>query len=162
MVTITTYTNQLYADGMQLSGQSAYNNEPIGQLLANASWATSAAVIVMAQTVPSWVVASQIVYDITSGAKIGTVSSTSNNTLTLTANMASVSTGAADVLQFGFTPSDLSVGAAAGADIRGLVQLMRLHAAEIKAIATYVQTDIITSGQDAAANAILTNIINNC
>jgi len=162
MTTITTYTNELFADGMVLSGQAAYGYLPAGQLSANASWTTGAAVIVMAQTLPSWVVASQIVYDVTSGAKIGTVSSTSNNTLTLTANMASVSTGAADVLQFGFTPSDLSVGAAAGCDVRGLVQLMRLHAAEIKAICTYLTTDVITSGQDAAANTILGSISSAC
>lgn len=162
MTTITTFTNQLYADGMQLSGQGAYNNLPIGQLQASASWTTAAAVIVMAQNLPSWVIASQIVYDVTSGAKIGTVSSTSNNTLTLTANMASVSSGAADVLQFGFTPSDLSVGAAAGYDIRGGIEEMRLHAAEIKRIATDMQTNVVTSSQNAAANGILTSIIGNC
>ena len=161
-MTITASSNQLYADGMQLSGQAAYNNEPIGQLVANASWTTSVAVIVMLENLPSWVVASQIVYDVTSNAKIGTVSSTSNNTLTLTANMASVSTGATDVLQFGFTPSDLSVGAAAGYDIRAGVQSMRLHAAEIKRIATDMQTNVITSTQNAAANAILTTLIGLC
>ena len=162
MTTITTFTNQLYADDMIKSGQGAYSNEPIGQLQASASWGTGAAVIVMTQAVPSWVVASQVVYDVTAGAKMGTVSSVSNNTLTLTANMAAVSSGANDVLQFGFTPSDLSVGAAAGYDVRGGVQEMRLHAAEIKRIATDMQTNVVTSSQNAAANGILTSIINNC
>ena len=161
-MTITASSNQLYADAMQLSGQALYNYQPIGQLQANSSISLASTTVVMAQTVPSWVVASQIVYDVTANVKIGTVSSISNNTLTLTADSLNVSTGAADVLQFGFTPSDLAVGAAAGSDIRGLVQLMRLHAAEIKAICTYLTTDVITSSQNAAANTIITTISNFC
>jgi len=159
MTGITTYTNQLYGDGMVLSGQAAYGGLPVAQLTAGASFGTGASTVVMAQAVPSWVVAGMNVYDVTKAANLGTVSGSTGTTLTLSANFASAASGAADVFQFGFTPSDLSVGAGDGADIRGLVQLIRLHAAEIKAIATYLDTDIITSGQDSAANTILAAIV---
>jgi hypothetical protein len=162
MTTITTFTNQLYADGMQLSGQAAYGNQAIGQLQASSSVSLASTTITFVDNLPSWVASSQIVWDITANVKIGTVSSASNNTLTLTADSLNVSTGASDVMQFGFTPSDISTGFGDGYDIRGIVQLMRLHASEIKRMATDLQTNVITSTQDAAANTILTNIINNC
>ena len=163
MTTITTFTNQLYADGMQLSGQAAYGYQAIGQLVASSSISLASTTITfVANPLPTWIAASQIVYDVTANVKIGTVSSISNNTLTLTADSLNVSTGASDVMQFGFTPSDISTGFSDGYDVRGIVQLMRLHASEIKRMATDLQTNVITSTQDAAANAILTNIINNC
>lgn len=162
-MTVLTALNKLYNAAMDAeAGQVAYGELPLGQLQAAASWTTGSTTITMAQAVPSWVVAGMNVFDVTNSAangQIGTVSGSTGTTLTLSADAAKVSTGANDVLQFGFTPSDLSVGYAAGADIRGIVQLCVLKAQEIDALMSYLENDVITSSQDNAANTLLASVV---
>lgn len=71
-----------------------------GSLAAGASWTTSSTTITMGSTVPAWVVAGMRVYDATAAAAIGTVSSTSGTTLTLTAAALHASSGSTDNLSF--------------------------------------------------------------
>jgi hypothetical protein len=107
----------------------------------------------------SWIVAGMPVYDVTTGFLIGTVGSyTSGSTsLTLAAN-ASHAITSGDVLMFGFTPGDLVAGQVAGADIQGIIDLCIVKANEIAALVSYLQTDVITSSQDATLNTLLGTI----
>jgi hypothetical protein len=70
-------------------------------LLAGATWTTGVSVITMGVANPGSVTAGMTVYDTTNGFPIGTVSSYVSTTLTLTANAAHASSGAADSLTFG-------------------------------------------------------------
>jgi len=132
---------------------------PTQQLAAGASFAASGTTIVMASAVPAWVVAGMNVYDVTNSQQIGVVAGSTGTTLTLSATIAHASSGAADVFQFGFTPSDINVGYTAGADIRGIVQECILKAQEIDALMSYLETDVITSSQDSAANTLLAGVV---
>ena len=130
------------------------------QLSAAGTISTSAATITMAAALPAWVVAGMPVYDVTAGAYLGLVSSgAGSTTLTLAANAAHAGSGSADVLQFGFNPSDIQVGYTGGADLRGLVQIAQVKCTEAIALLQYIQNDLITSGQDSQANSILSSAI---
>jgi hypothetical protein len=69
-------------------------------LLAAATWTTGVAAITMAAANPGSVTAGMSVVDNTNGFVIGTVASYISTTLTLNANAAHASTGAADSLTF--------------------------------------------------------------
>jgi hypothetical protein len=129
---------------------------PIGQLAAGGTVSTGSANITMAATIPAWVVSGMPVFDVTVGFLLGTVSSgAGTTTLVLQANAAHAGSGSADVLQFGFTPSDLAVGETAGRDIQGAIQLCTVKANEIAQICADVAADVITSGQNATLNTLL-------
>lgn len=70
-------------------------------LLAAATWTTGVATITMAVSNPGSVTAGMTAYDNTNGFPIGTVLSYVGTALTLNANAAHASTGAADSLTFG-------------------------------------------------------------
>lgn len=130
------------------------------QLTAGGAIATNTANITMAATIPSWVVAGMPVYDVTVGAYLGVVSSGSGTTtLVLGSNAAHAGTGTSDVLQFGLTPSDLTVCAAAGTDIVGNLQLAQLKCQELTALLTYISTDLLTSSQDSPVYTTLASVI---
>lgn len=132
---------------------------PLQQLTTTASWTTSATTLAISGAVPSWVVAGMNVYDVTKGANIGTVSGSTSTTLTLSAAASAASSGAADVIQLGLTPSDLAVAAAAGCDVRGILEVCQIKANEIDQLMSYLETDVITSSQDSAANTLLAAIV---
>jgi hypothetical protein len=71
-----------------------------GALVANAATATLSPTL-HAASVPSWVVAGLVAIDATTGQTVGTVQSTTANTITLAANAANAVT-AGDVLIFSF------------------------------------------------------------
>jgi hypothetical protein len=161
MTTVRTYLAQL--GGIEANGASGGPAEtslqtglPLNQIACNQSFGTGAATITFAAALPSWVVASMNVYDVTNSQQIGTVSSVSANglTLTLSANMSHASSGAADVLQFGLTPSDLAQGYATARDLSGEIQVAYLKAAELAQLIADIEK-VVTSGQDSAANTIL-------
>lgn len=86
------------AGAVEVSGGAYARVQVGGSLAAGASFTTSSTTITMGATIPSWVVAGMSVYDTTAGAAIGTVSSTSGTTLTLTAAASHASSGATDAL----------------------------------------------------------------
>lgn len=144
------------------SGQAGFGFLPTAQLQAASNPSTASPNITMAQTIPAWVVTGMEVYDVTAGKLLGTVSSgAGTTTLVLGANSAFVGSGTSDVLQFGLTPSDLAVGAAAGTDVRGEIEMLTRELDVMIAKLNYLATDVITSGQNAAANTILTTAVTN-
>lgn len=145
---------EVYNQAMNLSGQAGYGGLGLGQLASGGTTSTSSPTVTLAQNAPSWVVASMNVYDVTAGGNCGKVSTVSNATVTLAAN-STTAIANGDVLQFGFTPSDLAVGAAAGSDVRGLVQLAQLKCSEAIAVLTYLTSDVITNSQDLNAYTAL-------
>lgn len=165
MTTVRTYLAQLV--GIEANGASGGPAEtafqtglPLMQIACNASFGTGAAVITFQNALPAWVVASMNVYDVTNSKQLGTVSSVSANGLTLTlgANMSNASSAAADVLQFGLTPSDLAQGYSTARDLQGELQIAWLKAAELAQLITDIEK-VVTSGQDSAANTILGNAL---
>jgi hypothetical protein len=135
---------------------------PIGQLLAASNPSTGSANITMAATIPAWVVNGMPVYDVTASKLLGTVSSgAGTTTLVLGANSAFAGSGTSDVLQFGFTPSDLQVGFTAGADIQGVIDLCIVKCNEVAQLVSYLSVDVITSGQNATLNTLLATTITN-
>jgi hypothetical protein len=74
-----------------------------GALVANAATTTASAVLHVA-SVPAWVVPGLVAVDATSGLAVGTVQSTSSNTITLAANAANA-VAVGDTLTFSFGPS---------------------------------------------------------
>jgi hypothetical protein len=76
-----------------------------GALAAAAAFTTSSTTITMGAANPGWVVAGMNVYDATAGANIGTVSSYTGTTLTLTAAASHASSGSTDSLVFSAWPA---------------------------------------------------------
>jgi hypothetical protein len=128
------------------------------QLTAGGAISTGSANITMAATIPAWVVAGMPVWDVTTGQLLGAVSSgAGTTTLVLAAVALHNGSGSADVLQFGLTPPDIAACYAGpgGTDIRGLIQVAQLKCTEAIALLNFISNDLITSGQDAAANTII-------
>jgi hypothetical protein len=109
----------------EVSGGSYARQQVAGSLTAGASWTTSSTTITLSASAPAWLTAlgtngsGVSVYDTTNSQLIGTVSSVSGATVTLTAAAAHASSGAADSLTFsamgapsGTAPSSLTNGAA--------------------------------------------------
>jgi hypothetical protein len=86
--------------GTEVSGGSYARLQVAGALAAGAAWTTSSTSITLAAAIPSWVVTGMNVYDATNSQQVGTVSSVSGATLTLTAAAAHASSGSADSLIF--------------------------------------------------------------
>ena len=89
----------------EVSGGAYARVQIAGALAAAATWTTSTPNITMGVSNPGWVVAGMNVYDTTSGAQIGTVSSYTGTALVLTANAAAASSGSTDTLQFSAFPA---------------------------------------------------------
>lgn len=91
---------------VEVSGGAYARPQVAGQLAAGASWTTASTTITLGATAPAWLTALGTngsgvnVYDITNGKQIGTVSSISGTTVTLTAAALNASSGAADSLAF--------------------------------------------------------------
>jgi len=152
---------QLYNANAMVNSQQT-TGLPAGQLLAASNPSTGSPNVTMAATIPAWVVANMLVYDVTAGKLLGVVSSgAGTTTLVLGANSAFVGSGTSDVLQFGFTPSDLTVGTTAGADVRGLIEVAQLKLTEAIQLINYLTSDVITSGQNATINTVLTTAVTN-
>ena len=130
---------------------------PIGQLKAASAPSTGATTFNLTITVPAWVVNGMPVWDVTTAQLLGKVSTTSGVQITMAANSAFAGS-IGDVIQFGFTPSDLAAGEAAGRDIQGAVQLCIVKANEIAQLMSDLNTDVITSGQDSTLNTLLVAI----
>jgi hypothetical protein len=81
-----------------------------GEVAAGASWTTSSSTITLGSTAPAWLTALGTngsgcnVFDITTGQNIGTISSVSGTTITLTADAAHASSGSTDALQISAFP----------------------------------------------------------
>lgn len=92
----------------EVSGGGYARVQVAGQLTAGAAFTTSSSTITLASAAPAWLTAlgsSQngngvSVYDVTNGQQIGTVSSISGTTVTLTANASHASSGSGDTLAF--------------------------------------------------------------
>jgi hypothetical protein len=103
-------TSDAGTGGTEVTGGGYARVQVAGQLTANASWTTSSTTITLASTAPSWLTALGTngsgcnVYDATSGQNIGTISSVSGTTITLTADAAHASSGSSDLLQISAFP----------------------------------------------------------
>ena len=82
--------------GTEVSGGSYARVQVAGSLTTNAA-TTTASPTISAASVPAWITAGMTVYDTTTGKNVGTVSSTTGTTVTLTANAANA-VGSGDVL----------------------------------------------------------------
>jgi hypothetical protein len=91
--------------GTEVSGTGYARVQVAGAIAAAATFTTSVATITMGAANPGWVVAGMNVYDSTAGANLGTVSSYTGTTLTLTANAAHASSGSTDSLVFSAWPA---------------------------------------------------------
>jgi hypothetical protein len=98
------------------SGTAYARVQVAGTVATNAATATSSPSLGFA-SVPSWIVAGMAVYDVTTGALVGTVASTASTTVTLTANAANA-VASGNTLSFsafgngsGTAPSNVTNGA---------------------------------------------------
>ena len=98
-------TSDAGTGGTEVSGGSYARVQIAGALAANGTISTGSATITMNVSNPGWVVAGMNVYDLTNNQQIGTVSSYSGTTLTLTANAAHAGSGSTDSLQFSAFPA---------------------------------------------------------
>lgn len=109
----------------EVSGGAYARVQVSGNLAAGASWTTSSTTITLGSSAPAWLTALGTngsgvnVYDSTTSQQIGTVSSISGTTVTLTTTAAHASSGSADTLYFsafpvgtGTAPTTISNGAA--------------------------------------------------
>lgn len=94
------------------SGGSYARVQIAGSITAGGTWTTSSTTITMGSANPGWVVAGMIVYDTTASAAIGTVSTYSGTTLTLTAAALHASSGSTDNLTFSACGTPTSQGPA--------------------------------------------------
>lgn len=103
-------TGDNLSGGTEVSGGAYARIQVAGQLAASASWTTSSTTLTLASTAPAWLLALGTngsgvnVYDNTNGQQIGTVSSISGTTVTLTSTAAHASSGSTDNLQFSAWP----------------------------------------------------------
>lgn len=106
----TAPTSDAGTGGTEISGNGYARVQVAGALTAGASWTTSSTTITLASTAPAWLLALGTngsgvnVYSMTAGQQIGTVSSVSGTTVTLTTTAAHNSSGASDSVQFSAFP----------------------------------------------------------
>lgn len=104
-------TSDAGTGGTEVSGGAYARVQVAGALTAGASFTTSSTTISLASAAPSWLTAlgssgsGVNVFDATTGQQIGTVSSISGSTVTLTAAAAHGSSGASDSLIFSAFPA---------------------------------------------------------
>ena len=103
-------TSDAGTGGTEVSGGSYARVQVAGALTASGSWTTSSTTITLASTAPAWLTALGTngsgvnVYSATAGAQIGTISSVSGTTVTLTTTAAHASSGSADSVVFSAFP----------------------------------------------------------
>lgn len=96
---------------VEVSGGSYARVQIAGSLAAGASWTTSSTTITLGSTAPAWLTALGTngsgvnVYDSTNTTQIGTVSSVSGTTVTLTSTAAASSSGSTDTLYLSAFPA---------------------------------------------------------
>jgi hypothetical protein len=110
----TAPTSDAGTGGTEISGGSYARVQFAGELALNASFTTSSTTLTLASTAPAWLLALGTgaggngvnVYDLTvaGGVQIGTVTSISGTTVTLTTTAAHASSGAADNILFSAFP----------------------------------------------------------
>lgn len=104
------------------SGTAYARAQVAGALTASGSWTTSSTSITLAASAPAWLTAlgasgsGVLIYDTTAGAAIGTVSSVSGTTVTLTAAASHASSGASDNLTFSAFGAPSGTGPASNAN----------------------------------------------
>jgi hypothetical protein len=98
----TAPTSDAGTGGTEVSGGSYARVQVAGAIAAGGAISTGSATITMSGDNPGWVVPGMNVYSITAGKQIGTVSSwsTSSTTLTLTGNASNNGSGSSDSLLF--------------------------------------------------------------
>jgi hypothetical protein len=112
-------TSDAGTGGTEVSGTGYARVQVAGALAAGASFTTASTTITLGATAPAWLLALGTngsgvnVYDVTNGQQIGTVSSISGATVTLTTAAAHASSGAADSIQFSAFPA---AGASSGTE----------------------------------------------
>lgn len=113
----TAPTSDAGTGGTEVSGTGYARVQVAGALAAGASWTTSSTTLTLGSTAPAWLLALGTngsgcnVYDATTSQNIGTVSSITTTTVTLTSTAAHNSSGSADSLVFSaFPPSSASSG----------------------------------------------------
>lgn len=113
----TAPTSDAGTGGTEVSGTGYARVQVAGTLAAGASWTTSSTTITLGSTAPAWLLALGTngsgcnVYDTTNSQQIGTVSSITTTTVTLTSTAAHNSSGSTDNLVFSaFPPASASSG----------------------------------------------------
>ena len=107
----------------EVTGGAYTRIQVAGALTASGTWTTASTTITLSATAPAWLTAlgtngsGVSVYDTTNSQFIGTVSSVSGTTVTLTAAAAHASSGAADALTFSAFPP--AAGTAPTTDANG-------------------------------------------
>lgn len=101
----TAPTSDAGTGGTEVSGGAYARIQVAGAIAAAASFTTSSTTITMGASAPAWVAPGMNVFDATSGLQVGTVSSYSGTTLTLTAPAANASSGSTDSLVFSAWPA---------------------------------------------------------
>jgi hypothetical protein len=97
--------------GTECSGNGYARVQVAGALAAGASWTTSSTTLTLGSSAPSWLIALGTngsgvnVYDATNSQQIGTVSSISGTTVTLTVAASHASSGSTDSLVFSAFPA---------------------------------------------------------
>ena len=110
-------TSDAGTGGTEVSGGSYARVQVAGALAAGASFTTSSSTLTLGSAAPAWLTSLGTngsgvnVYDATNSQQIGTVSSISGTTVTLTANAAHASSGSTDSLVFSAFPA---AGASSG------------------------------------------------
>lgn len=104
-------TSDAGTGGTEVSGGAYARVQVAGQLALSASFTTSSTTLTLASTAPAWLTALGTngsgvnVYDTTNNKQIGTVSSVSGTTVTLTAAASNASSGSTDNIQFSAFPA---------------------------------------------------------
>jgi hypothetical protein len=113
----TAPTSDAGTGGTEVSGTGYARVQVAGALSLSASFTTSSTTLTLASTAPAWLLALGTngsgcnVYDATNSQQIGTVSSISGTTVTLTSTAAHASSGSADSIIFSaFGPASASSG----------------------------------------------------
>ncbi len=106
----TAPTSDSGSGAVEVSGGGYARVQVAGSLAAGASWTTSSTTITLGSSAPSWLTALGTngsgcnIYDTTNSQQIGTVSSITGTTITLTSTAAHGSSGSADNLVFAAFP----------------------------------------------------------
>lgn len=109
----TAPTSDAGTGGTEVTGGSYARVQVAGSLAAGASFTTASTTITLGSTAPAWLLALGAaatpgggcnVYDSTASAQIGTVTSITGTTVTLTTTAAHASTGSTDTLYFSAFP----------------------------------------------------------
>lgn len=106
----TAPTSDAGTGGTELSGSGYARVQIAGALALSASFTTASTTLTLGSTAPAWLLALGTngsgvnAYDMTNGFQIGTVSSITTTTVTLTSTAAHASSGSTDSIQFSAFP----------------------------------------------------------